>query len=382
MCTKKWDIDQLLHCPIIGMCLTMSEQRQMLRKVGLDVKHMSAYAIHCKLIEETLENSLLARRVDKTLNRKYRKEIAEWRDRLPDEWQTVWEHYLKQGDMGTLLWLATTYKKGLSEETLVTIYGDIHMLMYTRLQQHWGMVKRFTRVEEEVGILQKKYFALRKQLKHERKALQRVEKENNIYLQKIRTLSAENEELEHNQQAVLLQVENEVLQNRLGKVAEKLQNRTAAVEQSKNEKNRLKERLAEQNTLIKDMQAEIEKLLFENKCAERRESECSACELCNRKVLFVGGMTKLRSFYRQLVTKMGGVFEYHDGYKYDGDATLSHLIGRSDVILCPVDVNSHAACLHVKKYCKKWDKPYYMLHSSSVSTVYRTLTEVADAYCN
>jgi hypothetical protein len=89
------------------------------------------------------------------------------------------------------------------------------------------------------------------------------------------------------------------------------------------------------------------------------------------------GMTKLRLFYGQLVTKMGGQFEYHDGYKYNGPETLSRLVDRSDVVICPVDVNSHSACLHVKKWCKKLNKPYYMLRSSSISTIHQTLTEVA-----
>ncbi|HEC36184.1 MAG TPA: DUF2325 domain-containing protein, partial [Anaerolineae bacterium] len=42
-------------------------------------------------------------------------------------------------------------------------------------------------------------------------------------------------------------------------------------------------------------------------------------------------------------------------------------------------VNSHRACLSVKKICKKWEKPYYMLPSSSVSSISRALTDVAES---
>jgi hypothetical protein len=46
-------------------------------------------------------------------------------------------------------------------------------------------------------------------------------------------------------------------------------------------------------------------------------------------------------------------------------------------VLCPVDVNSHAACLSVKKHSKKLGKPYYMLDGSSTSAIYKKLQEIA-----
>jgi hypothetical protein len=54
------------------------------------------------------------------------------------------------------------------------------------------------------------------------------------------------------------------------------------------------------------------------------------------------------------------------------------MVGWADVVLCPVDVNSHNACRGVKRACKKMSKPYHMLPSSGVSSVARTLTE----YCS
>jgi hypothetical protein len=112
----------------------------------------------------------------------------------------------------------------------------------------------------------------------------------------------------------------------------------------------------------------------------RDETECETCpnrDLCARRVLLVGGITKLCAFYRDLVEKMGGEFGYHDGRASGGERALENLIGWADVVLCPVDVNSHRACLSVKKTCKKWEKPYYMLPSSSVSSISRALADVA-----
>ena len=130
------------------------------------------------------------------------------------------------------------------------------------------------------------------------------------------------------------------------------------------------------------MQLEFEKILTIFKPDESQCSRCEQHDLCDRKVLIVGGISKLRTFYQQLVIKMGGLFEYHDGYLDNGDKALTNQIGRSDIVICPVDVNSHAACLQVKKHCKKLSKPYFMLHNSSVTTVYKALQESAKTRCN
>ncbi len=49
--------------------------------------------------------------------------------------------------------------------------------------------------------------------------------------------------------------------------------------------------------------------------------------------------------------------------------------GRSDPVLCPVDINSHNACLSVKRLCKKLQVPYRMIHSSSQRGIAQSLDE-------
>ena len=57
---------------------------------------------------------------------------------------------------------------------------------------------------------------------------------------------------------------------------------------------------------------------------------------------------------------------------------LGSRVLQADAVICPVDINSHAACLAVKKLCKKERKEFYMLHKSSISTVYNTLVSIAN----
>ncbi|MBW1740471.1 MAG: DUF2325 domain-containing protein [Deltaproteobacteria bacterium] len=106
-----------------------------------------------------------------------------------------------------------------------------------------------------------------------------------------------------------------------------------------------------------------------NQCDE----QCPAFDLCAKRILIVGGITKLQAYYRKLIEEKGGVFEYHDGYMNGGKRGLETRVKRSDIILCPVNCNSHNACLSVKRLCRKHNKPVQMLSSASLSAISQAL---------
>nr|WP_315990669.1 DUF2325 domain-containing protein [Desulforamulus aquiferis] len=81
------------------------------------------------------------------------------------------------------------------------------------------------------------------------------------------------------------------------------------------------------------------------------------------------GHNKIKSAYKDLIEQKGGEFDYLDGYMKGGERVLDNKIKRSDLVLCPVDCNSHNACVSVKKLCKKHGKPFKMLTSSSITGI-------------
>ena len=105
----------------------------------------------------------------------------------------------------------------------------------------------------------------------------------------------------------------------------------------------------------------------------QRTSEAGYCplfDLAGKRILIVGGITKIKAFYRRTIEEKGAVFEYHDGWGKHG---LEGQIRRSDMVLCPVNCNSHNACLNVKKMCKKHCKRVQMLHNSSLHSISQAL---------
>ncbi len=98
--------------------------------------------------------------------------------------------------------------------------------------------------------------------------------------------------------------------------------------------------------------------------------DCPLFDLSGKRILIVGGISKIKAFYRRLIEEKSAVFEYHDGWGKHG---LEGLIRRSDMVLCPVNCNSHNACLSVKKLCKKYCKRVQMLPNSSLSSISQAL---------
>ena len=101
-------------------------------------------------------------------------------------------------------------------------------------------------------------------------------------------------------------------------------------------------------------------------------------DLFQRSVLVVGGLPKMESLYRRLIEGNKGAFEYHDGRMSAGTKELVGQVRRADVVLCCIDHSSHTAALVAKKLCKKYQKPFQMLISSSLNNILLALVSIQD----
>ncbi|MCM2287152.1 MAG: DUF2325 domain-containing protein [Desulfobacula sp.] len=84
-------------------------------------------------------------------------------------------------------------------------------------------------------------------------------------------------------------------------------------------------------------------------------------------------MTKMKSFYKDIIEKAGGELDYHDGYMKNSHDNMEARVRRCDMVLCPVNCNSHNACLMVKRLCHCHNKPLKILGSASLSALSQAL---------
>jgi len=121
--------------------------------------------------------------------------------------------------------------------------------------------------------------------------------------------------------------------------------------------------------LLKELEKPIDQLSGSSRHAE----QFLPLDLSQMRVLIVSGLPKMEFLYRRLIEESGGMFDYHDGQVRGGIKDLEHQVRRADIVLCPVDHNSHAAALAVKRFGKKHRKPVRMLPNSSLSAISQDL---------
>ena len=129
----------------------------------------------------------------------------------------------------------------------------------------------------------------------------------------------------------------------------------------------------EQVDMIRRFREETRIIIDQMASMNHCDATCSSFDLCKKRILIVGGVTRMESLYRDLIEGSNGVFEYHDGYVKKGNKDLEIRLKRADIVLCPVNCNSHAACSMVKNLGKKHNKPVHILANTSLSTVSQIL---------
>jgi hypothetical protein len=110
------------------------------------------------------------------------------------------------------------------------------------------------------------------------------------------------------------------------------------------------------------------------------EDNGNGVDLNGMRVAYVGGVESLMPHYRDAVESLGGTFCYHCGRCIQGRKEIENLVDGTDIIFCPVDINSHNACSYVKKACKMRNKKCHFLRSSSLSMLIRELENHAGKY--
>ena len=372
---KFWEFDHFFTCPVIGMCLTFSEQKQLLKKVNVSLKKKSAFDIHEMLVASSKTENRLSRRVDALLDRKFGREAASLRELGQYEFMAHWRSCCDAGDCAGALWAAGT-RPDLPEECRREIFGAVHMAMHMSAKQKGKLKQRLTRQEETIGELRRdlgEAVRARREQQKENDRLARMNDELQAALAAAENardkVAGELAGLKGRQQMAERERENRRLTAELdamsGKIREGQRQRASLEEQN----NRLSTELDRQKEANARLNAEAQRIIRDAFAVNRCDPSCPSFDLCQKRVLIVGGITRMESLYRQFIEGSGGVFEYHDGYMKKGVKQLENRLRRADVVLCPVSCNSHAACSLVKNLGKKHNKPVHMLANSSLTTV-------------
>ncbi|MGS0765499.1 DUF2325 domain-containing protein [Syntrophomonas curvata] len=376
-----WELGLNVHCSVCGTCLSVAEQRNMLKKLNLREKEYRDYEIHALFVNSLHMKNRLSLMVNAHLEKKYRLDINQYACLPEEELMSVWRKKMAEGNVCGLYWVMLT-NPNLSDESINLVVGEVHMLSHLNggICRHERMkLKRMT--EEKQGLKLRLHQSKARErewageLEAARMCIGKLEKQ-------IRELQAEavtGEEAKAYRNIIdSLKKENDELHSKLAETGSKCHDYKKESRRLVKDNAALERQVLEQKETIVELCREIKKLARCNAGAVS-SAEAEGGESKKGKLLMVGGNCRLNPFYRDLAEHMGWEFRHHDGCLGGGRQSLMEMLKWSDLILCSLDINSHGAVHCVKDLAGKYDKEYRLLGSISLSRMARALAEESGA---
>lgn len=383
---RLWELSSSASCPVLGVCLTLPDQRRLMVKCGLDVAQRSDYELHQIAVTECRRRKPFAEKVERQLDETFTRELRAVKalsdaDALRQSWQTA----RQQPGWAGMMWAVITHPAcvlPLEYEVL----GDVHMM-----QHQVGMVNRQEQQRWEA-------------LQHKAEQWQRECRQWEVRWDEHQRMQ---QQKQHSGQQELAQLRQQLIQDEAArlKLAQQLSD--------------LQETLQHQPTL-KTQQQELERLRAENQAltralkqasrlAHKREEPVEPAYAAHlsasneamgevggspdamldglvgsmnppRRVACVGGRAAQLPGYRAVVESHGLELLHHDGGEEDNLGQLPATLAAADLVICQVGCISHNAYWRVKDHCKRHGKPCVFVESSSRSALERTMTRIIGAW--
>jgi myosin heavy subunit len=357
------------------MCITIAEQKRLLKKLGRLEKSDGPFEMHETLVASLDRENRLSRRVDNLLERKFGKRAAVLLQLDEQSFLAEFKTALESGTVEANLW-ATAVSPDLSIASRRAVFGDIHMTMHWNGEQLMQFKRKLSRQQQDMERMQQRITELSRQRREIKKEVNGYKREKNELKAALAAERREKAQLqqaatslpcdscggnrEQNDPAMLREMDSLRMQLDLAK-------RQISAFEGKNLK--LSLRPKHEHKANRHVRQEARTILAEMTAMNRCDESCPAFDLCKKRILIVGGVTRMETLYRDLIESSNGVFDYHDGYVRKGAKDLESSLKRADMVLCPVNCNSHAACSIVKNLGKKHNKTVHIIANGSLSAV-------------
>ncbi|OIO04021.1 MAG: hypothetical protein AUJ49_03620 [Desulfovibrionaceae bacterium CG1_02_65_16] len=386
------------HCPIVGTCLSVAEQRKLATRIGLVLpREATDYELHGAFVTLVKRPDHAARVVQKHLDRKFRRQLKRFSRAEGDEalW-ALWTEMADAGDIPGAFW-AVMRHGGASETLLAQIYGEVHMLSHlvgasTRAELRRlaetearaerleaALAQRKTVLRQAVAVWKRRCLELEREASAERARREKAERERVSLRELLESRSIA--ELERDREALAIQLEH--MQDRVVEAEAQARRHAAIIEDNYREEAALRAALAEREREVAALErAMLPGLAAQTPCGGVCDdpAACPCPRLRGKCVLYVGGRTGLKSEYKTLGARFGCELLHHDGGLEQSAQRLRQLLSRADAVVCPVDCVSHDACAMVKRLCRGASKPVLFARSSGLSGLASSLTEL-DRVC-
>ena len=379
--TQIWELGKSLHCSIIGTCLSSSELRQLLVRLGVrGADRASDHGLHVQGVLLCGSREAGAKLLHKALDRRHRGAIAQFAKARDDEaLRLMWAEAVKRGDIPGAYWALLTHPAS-SEALAKQVFGEVHMLSHLVGAANRADIRRLRQLEENNAALAETVDRQQRQLRDGFTARDATIRRLNDLLVRHMSGSADGSspsgEPEGDAEG-LGSVVAEAGRRLADETArrERLERRLAAASQALHAAEQAR-RLAEdeRDSLRRELAA------IEDRIVGLLEPEDGAPagppDLSGLVVLYVGGRANQAPQLKAVVERMGARLLHHDGGIEHSAALLPGLVSRADLAVFPVDCVSHLAMASVKRLCRQAGKPFSPLRTSSLTALVSALSSI------
>ena len=394
-----WELEGFTLCRILGTIFDEVGMRGIFREFKLGNGKKSAHEMHEKLIVLCSTQNQGSKHIENML-----KKMSEpYEERIGDLGKEEIVEMIRKGSTGIpisiLIWFAVRDRRDDADEIEREVFGAVHMREHQALRFYDAisrMLQPGISAEDAIDELKSALTSNEKEkMKSSLASNEKLERNLNRSKRKIEQLKLEIDTIKADKSRLSAALKEQVQSNGLlEKKLESLGGEAALgeLEDMRREMELLREeiKILSEQALEKDRAFEIANSARSTQtgnpkfCLNGVEKPLSCAfngtelRLEDVKVAYVGGVDSLIPCYKEMVESFGGVFYHHCGRCEKGKREMESLVGKSDVVLCPVDINSHNACRLVKKMCKSCNKPCHFLRSSGLTTLKNRLADLAN----
>ncbi|WP_321493527.1 DUF2325 domain-containing protein [uncultured Desulfobacter sp.] len=386
-----WEIERNFKCPVIGAMLSVDKHKDILKKSGWDVSTLKPYEYHSYLMGCMGDENAVSIKTNNYIRHqslKYMKQIAAlYKKKDAKEVRALWNDYSARGIIGPVMYAIVSHKD-TPVELLKDIHGEVHMLSHANMAEVFNVRRKLEAADQALEREKNKSREKSKKVRDLVNQLKDAGKERDSLAFQNARLKKKLGELETN--PVLQQSPVPDLTQDVERLEQALRCQKEQTLFAEREKKQLEIQLfstTNENSMLKEELTQLASVFSSGEdsaytCPEKQpcpvtgscpNEDCPRRRLCARRIFMIGGITKMKSYYRQIVEKAGGEFDYHDGYLRSSNEDLAAKVKRCDVVVCPVSCNSHNACLKVKHLCSRYNKELKILNSASLSAVTQAL---------
>ena len=372
-----FDLSPMLHCSIVGTCLTMAELRKILTKaVGDRVQKLSDHDLHTHGVRLAALKGPASRLLNKALDTKHHIAIRQFaKAGTEHDIRELWSAARREGQIEGAYWAAVTHPS-TNEACLQHVFGDVHMLSHLVGSSNRADVRRLLEFESEIANL-------RTSLNEMAGAMRTGFSRRDIEIRQLRHALAarpgSDEDIADDATAALRRSLSE-LQRQLDSALLRAERQQKSAAEAKARERSLQARLDAAEERARQLENDLHSL---ESCfaTSRQEADRDPppISLADRTVLYVGGKSGTIPNLRDLVERLGGCFLHHDGGQTQNIGLLAGFIRRADCVFFPVDCVSHQAMFAVKRHCGLSQIPFVALHRSGSGSLMRGVEQFLNA---